>query len=622
MKILVANRHLQGLGGSETFTYTLAAELKKQGHNVEYFTLYKGIASEKIEELGVPFSSGINYDLIIAGQVRTIEELRKLHYTGPLVQVCHGAVTPGEQPHPGADAYIAISQEVQKHLAEKGIDAPVILNGINCQRFKPRRKLRKKLKVIASLVQTDEAHEMVESAARQIGAEVIRANKYTDKIWEIEKLIDKADLVVSLGRGCYEAMACGRPVVVFDKRRYQQQLADGYLLPEKYNDFVKNNCSGRFSVKTLSVDELAAELKKYNSGDGAELRKIALRELDVKKQIGKILDYCRPLMENYKYPGNVDVVYVLGTGSRWANNEIRYSIRSFKQHFKDLRNVVIVGELPLFLRGLIHIPYPDKKGVNKDCRMMLKIMAACKDPRVSENFVLCTDDTILLRDLQFKYFTGWHEGPMFYDATADQRDHMAAVFNPQMKKPGGWFEFCYNTGRELKKRGLPDNNYDRAHSPQPINKQEFIEVMKTWDMVGNHYTVSNIYNNSSKLFKGENIRGRNLKVYGPASANQLDEITEGKWCMNYSDPSLNGDMKGWLHKRFPTASDFELFNTSADRRTSAEEWIKNGMDYDTGVAIFSALAPKNFRLIKWFQINKGRIIAERKLQKTIELWMR
>ena len=346
--------------------------------------------------------------------------------------------------------YIAISEEVQQHLKEKGIDAPVILNGIDCQRFRPRRRLRKKLKVIASLVQTDEAHELVEVAARIVGAEVIRLNKYQDKVWEVEKEIDKADMVVSLGRGCYEAIACGRPVVVFDKRRYQEQMADGYLHPSDFDKFVMKNCSGRFLSKRMEVGDLIDEFKKYDPEHGKELRKIALQKLNISVQSKKILEYCQPLIDNYNYPGTVDVVYVLGRGSRWGDNEIRYSIRSFKKYFKDLRNVVVVGELPHFLRGVVHIPYPDRQGVNKDCRMMLKIMAACKDERVSDNFVLCTDDTALLQELSFTDFTGWHDGPIIYDAVADQADHMNAVVNPQMKPPGNWFTFIYNTGEELK----------------------------------------------------------------------------------------------------------------------------------------------------------------------------
>ena len=114
------------------------------------------------------------------------------------------------------------------------------------------------------MVQTDEAHRMVEEAAHRLGVDVIRLNKYQDKIWNIADEINKADLVVSLGRGCLEAMACGRPVVIFDKRRYMDQMGDGYLTSENFGMFIKNNCSGRYSKKTMTVDNLVEEFKKYN----------------------------------------------------------------------------------------------------------------------------------------------------------------------------------------------------------------------------------------------------------------------------------------------------------------------------------------------------------------------
>lgn len=341
------------------------------------------------------------------------------------------------------------------------------------------------------------------------------------------------------------------------------------------------------------------------------------------QQIKKMQDINMQKYKDVKYnigfTGNVDVVYVLGKGSRWADNEIRYSIRSFKQHFKDLRNVVIVGELPFFLRGLMHIPYPDKAGLNKDGKMMLKIMAACKSEQVSKNFVLCTDDTVLLKDLNFEDFKGWHYGPIIHNK---KDDHTAEVVNPKKKPASNWFDFVYNTGNELKSRNLPHNNYDRAHAPQPVNKQEFIEVLEKWDMVNNHYTVSNIYNNSSKLFTGEDIRGRNLKVSGPATTARLDELTAGKVCMNFSDPGLNEHMKEWLARRFPKPSEYEIFTTVAPRREAVEEWFKNGCNYDEGMAIFKQFAPKNRQLLNFFEKKKETRLGEIKMKKTLRLWMR
>lgn len=623
MKILIGNKHLKAVGGSETFTYTLIEELQRQGHEVNYFTIQPGEISDRIErDLNVPFATGLNYDLIITGQKDTVTAIREKHFTGPLIQICHGALTPGEQPNPEADGFIAISEEVQKHLASKGIDAPVILNGINCNRFKPKRKPRKNLKVIASLVQTDEAHEMVKAAAYQLGIEVIRLNKYQDKIWNTEKEINKADLVVSLGRGCFEAMACGRPVVIFDKRKYQDQLADGYLVPDTFEDFVKNNCSGRYLRFKFTVDDLVAEIEKYNPDHGDELRDIALNGLNIVHQAQKILEACQPYIDTYNYPGKIDVIYILGKGSQWGDNEIRFSIRSFKKHFKDLRNIVIVGECPIFLKGVVHISCLDRQNVNKDARMAEKIKAACKDPRVSDDFVLCTDDTVILQDLVFTDFKGWHEGRIMYDKEQDQKDHMSAVRDPKMDPPGSWFDFIYNTGYELQKRGLPDNNYDRAHSPQPVNKAEFLQIMSQWDMINKQYTVSNIYNNSTKIFPGENIKGRNLKVYNQVSIQKLNELTENRVCMNYSDPSLDSDLKEWLLKNFPEPTEYEFFITDYRKRVAVQNWFESGCDYDEGIQIFKYFAPKNVRLQRFFEQKKGNELVNKKLKNTLRLWLR
>ena len=621
MKILVANRHLQSIGGSETFTYTLIMELKRMGYELEYFTLYKGIVSKKIEESGVQFSTQVNYDLILAGQVDTITELRRLKFTGPLIQICHGVLTKGEQPHPDADGYIAISEEVQKHLGALNYMAPVILNGIDTTRYRPTRKLRKIPKVIASLVQTDEAHQLIADAASQLGMEVIRLNKYQDKIWEIEKEINKADIVVSLGRGCYEAMACGRPVVIFDKRRYQASLADGYLSPGKFDDLVRTNCSGRAEKLTFSVDDLVSEIKKYNPEDGPSLRMIALDKLNIHKQANEILKYAMSYQKYYQYPGTIDLVYVLGKGSHWGDNEIRYSIRSFKKHFRDLRNVVIVGECPDWLRGVIHIPFPDNMHINKDARMLQKVAAACRDSRVSENFIFNTDDTYLNRDLSFEDFTGWHEGPMMYDADKDYQDHRGGQNVKGSIKPSHWLDYVYATGLELKKRGLTDFNYDRAHCPQPVNKNEFLKVLEQWDIINNHYTCSNLYQNSSKMWPGSDIRTRNGKVYLPMKKEELTAYLADKIAFNVNDNGLTDQVKEFLHVIFPDPSEYETFTTEPNKRKAVENWFRNGCNYDEGLAIVIRFAPKNVPLRKYLENKKGSETAKIKLRKTLRLWM-
>lgn len=55
--ILVATNHLDKVGGTETYTYTLIEELKRRENiEVDYFTFKKGEISERIEHrLGISF---------------------------------------------------------------------------------------------------------------------------------------------------------------------------------------------------------------------------------------------------------------------------------------------------------------------------------------------------------------------------------------------------------------------------------------------------------------------------------------------------------------------------------------------------------------------------------------
>lgn len=623
MKILVSTRSLAGVGGTRTFNFTLISELKKRGHEVEYYALIKGLASDKIEELGVQEAASINYDLILASLEPTIDELIRQNFTGPIVQFCHSISSGGELPHPKANGHIAMSAEIQKHIKEiRGVDAPVIINGIDCNRFRPRRKIRKTPKVVVSIVQNLKVCEMIDEACKMAGLEHQRLNKYKDVVWDVEKEIDKADMVVALGRGCYEAMACGRPVVIFDKGKKHPAQGDGYLYPELFDKFSEHNCNGRAMELKFTVEELAEEFKKYDRDHGPMLREIALQKVNMERQVDSIMEYCQPIIEQYNYPGTVDVVYPLGRGSQWGDNEIRYSIRSFKKHFKDLRNVVVVGEKPAWMKGVVHIPYPDKMDVNRDARIIMKISQACKDKRVSENFIMCSDDTFLNRDLCFEDFTGWHEGPIIYDAGKDLEDHRKVGSSTEDLTPSNWFKFVYNTGNELKKRGLPDNNYDRAHAPQPVNKTEFLKVIKQWDFVSNNYTVKNIYLNCSQIFKGENIRGRNLKIYNPLSRAEIIEYLNGKWVWNIGKKSTTASVKDVLSQLYSEPTGYEIFMTPEDKRTAVEKWFKNGCNYHEGVAIFRQFAPKNFRLHKFFELNKNTKRGEIKLHRTLRLWMR
>lgn len=286
MNILIANHHLRRTGGTENYSFALIEELIRQGHQVEYFTFKRGRVSKKIEALGVPFMKRKQYDLILANHKTTIQ---LLHRRGFIIQTCHGMLPPLEQPSKYADACVSVTREVHNHLKKKGVDSTVIHNGIDCERFSPRQPLHQQLTCVLSLCQSDDANTLIEEVCNQQGIRFLSADKAQDNIWHLEELINKADLVVGIGRSLYDAMACGRTVVSFDKRKYSEALGDGYLDARNVVQSLAHNCSGRGSGRTMDAAIFAEELRKYKAGDGAFLREFALQELNIQQSVHQYL---------------------------------------------------------------------------------------------------------------------------------------------------------------------------------------------------------------------------------------------------------------------------------------------------------------------------------------------
>lgn len=286
MNILVANNQLDWTGGTENYTYTIIVELLRQGHNVEYFTFYKGSISDKIESLSVRFKSKKIYDLILANHTTTIKALYRY---GCIIQTCHGIVPELEQPSKYADFHVSITYEVQQHLEKEKIKSLVINNSIDCIRFYPEKTISESLTSVLSLCQSEEANNFISDCCNELNIKFDKLNKHIENSWNIENFINNADLVVGIGRSLYDAMACGRTVISYDNRTYSKDLGDGYLNKDNIMQSLKYNCSGRGTNKSFTKESFIEELKKYNKTDGKFMREFTLENLNIEYNIKKYL---------------------------------------------------------------------------------------------------------------------------------------------------------------------------------------------------------------------------------------------------------------------------------------------------------------------------------------------
>lgn len=299
MKILLGTYYLAKTGGTESYTYALAMELKRLGHDVEYFAIIKGKVSSLLEEKGVPFMSADHYDLILANHNKVVEQLWSYGY---LIQTCHGSIAELEQPSPLADAYVSVSEEVRDHLQSKGFQSVIILNGIDCNRFFPSKPVSQTLTTVLSLCQSEKANDFIKKCCESENIKFLHSNKFTDNVWSIEELINQSDLVIGLGRSAYDAMACGRCALSYDYREYMGEfLGDGLLMPENIQRSMYCNCSGRASRIHYDEQSFIEEMQKYSPELATWSRSFALKNLTIEQAVQKYLGIYKSIEYRQEY---------------------------------------------------------------------------------------------------------------------------------------------------------------------------------------------------------------------------------------------------------------------------------------------------------------------------------
>lgn len=255
MKILITNNHLERTGGTETWTYTMSEVLTRMGHDVEVFTIMKGAFAEHFN-VPVVTQPEDKYDLILVNHNSCLNFVK--NFKGKKIFTCHGTTPALEQPREGADAYVGVSELTCEHI--KAWNPTLIRNGIDTERFKPIKPLRKDplILVISDWQQPYDKIRSINSNTDWIGKHNAR--------FDMENVINNYDIIVSIGRGRYEAMSCGRVCLAYDERPYIGASSQGLVTPENIDIVVQQNYWKDGISPT--VEHLEKELRKYDPSLG------------------------------------------------------------------------------------------------------------------------------------------------------------------------------------------------------------------------------------------------------------------------------------------------------------------------------------------------------------------
>lgn len=241
---------------------------------------------------------------------------------------------------------------------------------------------------------------------------------------------------------------------------------------------------------------------------------------------------------------SVDVVYKMGHGSKHADSELRYSLRSLSK-FKDLGKVFIVGHKPHWVQNVIHIPAQDCYTKNKDANLINKVLLASIHQYISDQFLNMSDDQLFVGECSLQMLS-----TPFYDN--------GLIKNTPDVRVSKWHNRLNLTLSALKDRGLPVNCYE-SHIPCLINKYNYADVVLRYPygegigMCGNTLYYNTICASGTQIPSDWAFKTQS-KIN---SVENLEASCNGKVFFNYADEAEGNLLFLYLQKVFPSKSIYE-----------------------------------------------------------------
>ena len=239
----------------------------------------------------------------------------------------------------------------------------------------------------------------------------------------------------------------------------------------------------------------------------------------------------------------VDLVYILGKGSRNQNRELIFSLRSAAKFAHGLRKVFVVGEDPGFLSPLVRHVGVSETGPNKEYNIASKVLVACSISEISDPFLCIHDDHIFNEPVHLPTYPFYHCGTLdrFIDLEPAKDYHYS----------------LRDTARWLKAANAPMYHFD-VHTPFPVHKKIFSRLACAWlaSRESSHgFIVKSIYGNLGRIALGPRIR--DCKIKQLRGVGDVEGIIRGRDVFSFSDDGFRDGVDLFLQQRLPKKCPFE-----------------------------------------------------------------
>jgi len=231
-----------------------------------------------------------------------------------------------------------------------------------------------------------------------------------------------------------------------------------------------------------------------------------------------------------------DIVYILGSGSKWHNNELRHSLRSLGR-LEGKGQVFIVGECPPWIdrAQVTHIREQDRHH-NKLLNAIDKISTACTDRRISESFLLMNDDFYFLK--RTKAVRSYTIGTLWNM----ERRHET--------RGGYYYDSITRTRKILCGMEIQEPKAYEAHYPMIFEKSKFLKMRMKLEGLG-PYLFRSAYGNMNR------VEAEDTKDFKCFDLYDLKRLKDGMFLSSDNKIALAPEFQRWLRKKFCARSKYE-----------------------------------------------------------------
>lgn len=247
-----------------------------------------------------------------------------------------------------------------------------------------------------------------------------------------------------------------------------------------------------------------------------------------------------------------DVVYLLGNGTTWHDNELRYALRSLEKYAIGLRNVYLAGNLPAWVNNskLNYVRVNDIYA-QKHRNMLHKIDWVCDlHIKHDEPFLVSSDDIILTKPFSLL------DHPMI--VKADERDGHLPAEAPTWRE-GEYKKQMVHTREFLEAHDIEPLEFN-SHTLHPIQRHLFEQYRDIINEALESDKGIEPYCLLQGLLHKEGVpysKVEDYKVRVFSLRKFEDDIKDRKW-FSFGDQAIPLGLDTWLKEHFPTKSKYEL----------------------------------------------------------------